>query len=100
MSNSNLQEMGSGKIENFAKSRMSVMRQVLLIAASLVFLAFLGAHFIYPGLIYLALLVGVGLFLYGLTGVCPMALLLQKMPWNRQSACHPSETQKDHCCHL
>ncbi|MEK6623714.1 MAG: DUF2892 domain-containing protein [Bdellovibrionota bacterium] len=80
------------------KSIFPIMRQVHIIAASMVFCAFLAAHFIYPGLIYMALLVGIGLFIFGLTGHCPMAWLLQKMPWNQAGVCCKSEENKGNCC--
>ena len=80
------------------KSIFPIMRQVHIIAASMVFCAFLATHFIYPGFIYLALLVGIGLCISGLTGHCPMAWLLQKMPWNQAGVCCKSEENKGNCC--
>ncbi len=80
---------------------MSVLRQVHLVAASMVFFAFFGAHFIHPNLIYLALLVGVGLTISGSTGVCPMALLLERLPWNKGKSYGGEvkvEVTKSSCC--
>ena len=39
------------------------------------------------------LVTGCGLLFAGLTGTCGLALLLAKMPWNRQANC-----QSDSCC--
>jgi len=61
-----------------------IMRQVQIVASSMIFLAFLGAHFIAPQFIYLALFVGFGLALSGYTGFCPMIFILQRMPWNNK----------------
>jgi len=54
--------------------------QLRAVAGSLVVLGF----FI-PGGRWLSLFVGVGLLISGITGFCPMATLLAKMPWNRES---------------
>jgi hypothetical protein len=40
-----------------------------------------------PYWIFLSALAGLGLTLAGLTDLCPMASALEKMPWNRWSAC-------------
>ncbi|HAZ14898.1 MAG: hypothetical protein A2X86_21210 [Bdellovibrionales bacterium GWA2_49_15] len=80
------------------KSIFPIMRQVHLVAAGMVFFAFLGAHFINASFIYLALLVGVGLSISGVTGHCPMVFLLQKMPWNQAPSCCSSEAKTGSCC--
>ena len=74
-----------------------IMRQVQIVASTMIFIAFLGAHFLHPNFIYLALLVGCGLALSGYTGICPMAFLLQRMPWNNpnKTNCCSSNTS---CC--
>ncbi|MFN8370925.1 MAG: rhodanese-like domain-containing protein [Bacteriovoracaceae bacterium] len=59
-----------------------VMRQVQIVASSLIFIAFVLSHYIHPSFIFLALFVGGGLALSGYTGFCPMAHILQRMPWN------------------
>lgn len=61
-----------------------IMRQVQIVASSLIFLAFLGQAFIAPSFIYLALFVGGGLAVAGWSGLCPMIFILQKMPWNNR----------------
>lgn len=55
-----------------------LMRQVQITAGSLVILGF----FVKP-LWFLVPVAGAGLIFAGLSGFCGMALLLQKMPWNR-----------------
>jgi rhodanese-related sulfurtransferase len=61
-----------------------VMRQVQIVASSMIFIAFLGSRFIAHDFVYLALFVGFGLALAGYTGICPMVMILQKMPWNNK----------------
>ena len=61
-----------------------IMRQMQIVASSMIFIAFLGFYFVHPYFIYLALLVGVGLSLAGWVGLCPMFYMLQKMPWNNR----------------
>lgn len=63
--------------------KIPLMRQVMLSAGSLVLIGTLGALFITPAFIYLAVFVGAGLAFAGATGWCGMALLLGKMPWNK-----------------
>ncbi|MBI2174946.1 MAG: DUF2892 domain-containing protein [Candidatus Omnitrophica bacterium] len=55
------------------------MRQVQIAAGSLVVLGLLIPH----GW-WLALFVGAGLVFAGISGTCGMAVLLSRMPWNRQ----------------
>lgn len=70
---------------------LPIMRQVQLIAGGLVLLfVLLGMAF--PPLLWVAALVGLGLMTAGITGFCGMALLLQKMPWNRKGrSCTPAD---------
>lgn len=90
---------GEGKAVRGKGSVFPIMRQVQIIASSMIFAAFLGAQFVAPQFVYLALFVGFGLALAGYTGFCPMAFLLQKMPWNNkkvgEGAC---STNKPTCC--
>lgn len=64
---------------------LPIMRQVQIIASSMIILAFAGSHFITHDLVYLALFVGFGLALAGWTGICPMVAILQRLPWNKKS---------------
>lgn len=63
-----------------------LMRQVQIAAGSLVSAGVVLALTVHPAFIYLSGFVGLGLMLAGITGACPMAMLLNKMPWNRGSA--------------
>ena len=61
------------------------MRQVQIVAGSLVVLgAILGAT-VTPGFYLLSAFVGVGLVFAGVTGFCGMARILDLMPWNRRN---------------
>lgn len=62
------------------------IRQVQIVAGSLVLLgAILGAT-ITPGFYLLSAFVGAGLVFAGVTGFCGMARVLEVMPWNRRAA--------------
>ena len=89
-----------GKAVRGKGSVFPIMRQVQIVASSMIFLAFLGAQFVNPGFVYLALFVGFGLALAGYTGYCPMVQILQKMPWNnkKMSECSPSSNTNTSCC--
>lgn len=65
------------------KPGLPIMRQVQLIAGTLVVSGVLLSLFINPSFIYLSAFVGAGLMTAGATGFCGMALLLNQMPWNR-----------------
>jgi len=66
-----------------ARTRHTLMRQVQLIAGLLVVTGAALALTVAIAWIGLALFVGLGLTLAGATGFCGMAILLEKMPWNR-----------------
>ncbi len=71
-------------IRDSEKTGLPIMRQVHIAAGSLLLLfsliALAGVKF---GAI-MTLFVGAGLLFAGLTGNCMMAMLLQKMPWNKK----------------
>jgi rhodanese-related sulfurtransferase len=79
-------------------SVIPIMRQMQIVASSLIFMAFLGSAFIHPHFIYLALFVGGGLALAGYTGHCAMVVILQKMPWNKTKMSDPSIDSNKSCC--
>jgi rhodanese-related sulfurtransferase len=79
-------------------SVIPIMRQMQIVASSLIFMAFLGAAFVHPHFIYLALFVGGGLALSGYTGICPMVFILQKMPWNNKKMSDGSVDSNKSCC--
>lgn len=62
---------------------LPIMRQVQIGAGGLVLLGVLLAALVHPAFIWLAGFVGAGLLFAGVSGFCGMALLLQRMPWNR-----------------
>jgi len=64
---------------------LEIMRQVQIVAGSLI-LAGVGLSVtVAPGFVGLAGFVGAGLLLAGLSGWCGMAHLLAAMPWNRRA---------------
>jgi rhodanese-related sulfurtransferase len=66
-----------------ASTVLPMERQVLVAAGSLVLLGFFLGWFVSPTFFGLSALVGCGLIFSGLTGICGMAMLLAKMPWNK-----------------
>ena len=74
------------------------MRQVQIGAGSLILTGTLLSLFVSKGWIGLAMFVGAGLLLAGTTGFCGMAILLEKMPWNRPSANTANKTATTSCC--
>lgn len=76
------------------RDQFPIIRQVHLVASLIILVAFLGYFFAHPNFIYLAMLVGFGLALDGLTGFCPMTKILSKLPWNKNRICDPRKG----CC--
>jgi rhodanese-related sulfurtransferase len=64
---------------------IDLMRQVQIVAGSLVLLGILLGLFVHPGFLGLAAFIGAGLAFAGLSGWCGMARLLALMPWNREA---------------
>ena len=64
-------------------SRLSIMRQTLLVAGALIIIAHALALFLSPPWLILSAAVGAGLLFAGLTGWCGMSTLLMRMPWNK-----------------
>jgi rhodanese-related sulfurtransferase len=62
---------------------ISVERQTHLVAGSLILAAFVLSALVSPGWIALAGLPMFGLLLHGFTGICPMSLILGRLPMNR-----------------
>jgi rhodanese-related sulfurtransferase len=87
-----------GKIIVGKGSVFPIMRQVQIVASSMIFFAFLGSKFISHDFVYLALFVGFGLALAGYTGFCPMVFILQKMPWNNKKTSSCNVTNNTNCC--
>lgn len=66
-----------------AKAPISIMRQVQIVAGSLVLIGVILGTAIAPAWYFLSAFVGAGLTFAGISGTCMMATLLGKLPWNR-----------------
>jgi rhodanese-related sulfurtransferase len=79
--------------------RWSLERQTRLGAGVLVLTGVVLALTTSPLWIYLAGFAGLGLTFAGLTDICPMALLLGLLPWNRSNHCvlGPPEEASEKC---
>lgn len=62
--------------------KLPIMRQVQIVAGSLIVAGTILGVFVSPILFTVPLFVGVGLIFAGITGWCGMANLLKYMPWN------------------
>lgn len=62
---------------------ITIQRQVMIVAGLLILLGSLLTIYVDFNFIALPLFIGVGLIFAGLTGWCGMAILLNKMPWNK-----------------
>jgi rhodanese-related sulfurtransferase len=69
------------------KTRWSLERQVRLGAGLLVLAGAILSLVADPRWIFLCAFAGLGLTFAGLTDLCPMAVILARMPWNRRSHC-------------
>lgn len=65
---------------------LEIMRQVQIVAGSLVLIGVVLGFLVTPLLFGLSAFVGAGLVMAGVTGWCGMAQLLRGMPWNRRAA--------------
>lgn len=72
---------------------ISIDRQVKLIAGLGVVTSILLSLLIHPALIGVALFIGSGLTFAGSTGICTLAILLARMPWNRRRG-QPANPQR------
>ena len=82
------------------RARWSLERQVRVGAGMLILAALILAVAWSPRWLFLAAFVGLGLTFAGLTDICPMAELLQRMPWNKARHCKPvlSEQELSRSC--
>lgn len=64
---------------------ISIMRQVQILAGSLVLMGVLLGTFIAPGWYILSSFVGAGLMFAGITNTCAMGMLLAKLPYNQNN---------------
>jgi rhodanese-related sulfurtransferase len=65
------------------RAPLPIMRQVQIVAGSLVLLGIVLALLVSPWFMALSAFVGAGLIVAGVTGFCGMANLLLHMPWKR-----------------
>ena len=72
----------------FGKKTIPIVRQVF-ITAGLVLLSGLGLSLVNPWFLLIDAFVAGGLVFSGATGVCPMAAVLAKMPWNMDTTERP-----------
>lgn len=77
-----LQEWKAQDLPTIKGRGMSMQRQVMITAGSLVLLGTL-LSFVYPWAIGIVIFVGAGLTFAGISNFCGMARLLRRMPWNR-----------------
>ena len=68
------------------KAPLEIMRQVQIIAGMLVMAGVVLGLTVAPGYFALSALAGAGLTFAGVTGICGMARLLARAPWNRTAA--------------
>ncbi|HVN19508.1 MAG TPA: rhodanese-like domain-containing protein [Dongiaceae bacterium] len=78
-----------------SKTRWSLERQVRLGAGLLVLTASTLAMAVNPHWLYLAAFIGAGLTFAGLSDICPMAELLQRMPWNKTTHCKTQSASQE-----
>lgn len=73
-------------VEGSGKQVVDVQRQVQMTVGAMILAGTLLGYLVAPAWLLLAGLPGVGLLMAGLTGVCPLAILVAKMPWNQDGA--------------
>ncbi|WP_348649194.1 rhodanese-like domain-containing protein [Rhizobium sp. BK538] len=66
--------------------RLTIFRQVQIAVGFLVLLSVLAGFFLTPAGFVVAGLFGAALAFAGISGWCGMAILLNRMPWNRSAA--------------
>lgn len=64
------------------KAPIELMRQVQIVAGSMILAGVILGMNVDPNWFYLSGFAGLGLLFSGVTGFCPMAYALKKMPWN------------------
>ena len=71
-------------VERSANVPWSIERQTRFGAGMFVFLGVVLGMTVHPGFFYFSGFVGLGLMVAGFTDFCGMAMMLEKMPWNRK----------------
>lgn len=70
-------------VERSARKVLPLNQQVQIAAGSLVLVGVILAGAVNPWYLLISGFVGCGLIMAGITGFCPMASLIAKMPWNQ-----------------
>lgn len=71
-------------LEPVTLKQLPTLRQTFIVASILIILGYVLAAIVDERFIYLPLLVAGGLMFSGMTGICPMVYIVQKMPWNKK----------------
>jgi hypothetical protein len=71
-----------------------VLRQTQALIGTVILAGVALAYLVHVAWLVLPAIVGVGLLAAGVTGVCPMALLIARLPWNRAA----ERAHKAGCC--
>ncbi len=72
-------------VQSNARAPLPIMRQVQIVAGSLVAAGSALGAFVSPWWMLLSGFVGAGLVFAGVSGFCGMATVLARMPWNRRA---------------
>ena len=81
-----------------AKAPVPLVRQVMMAAGAMLVTFTALAALVNPWFLAGTGFVGMGLFIAGLTGICPMATVLSKMPWNRATAAPQAANKPQTAC--
>jgi len=89
----------NNQVQSSRKS-ISIQRQVMISAGTFVLVASLLGLFVNKAWFALVIFVGAGLSFAGISGFCGMALLLEKMPWNKVQASVPITHEQAGTCSI
>jgi rhodanese-related sulfurtransferase len=84
--------LAAGQPVRRVRARVSLERQVRIVAGAIVAIASVAALLLEPMLAVIPALVGSGLVFAGVTDTCAMGMLLAKLPYNRASASCDTES--------
>jgi rhodanese-related sulfurtransferase len=79
--------IGAGRLTNRGRERVSLERQVRMVAGGVVALASVLALALHPLFALLPAAVGSGLVFAGVTDTCMLGMLLARLPYNRPASC-------------
>lgn len=74
----------------------AVMSQTQGFVGAVVLIGVALAYFVNIAFLIIPAIIGTGLLVSGFTGVCPMAYVVGKMPWNRKAVANKIDS--DGCC--